>query len=231
MRRWWILPLALMLMVEAAFAAEPAPVLIRWGIEKDNRKTVTQFYHAVVKLEDLNRGVGYFVAETDRRLRAHAATAGKSPQSIANLAGTAMEYSLLVALLERGKRPLYWQAEFQELPNNFYDVMFFTKERGPVVLSPKTSLRERYKQADLEALALRGLYPQSWFFLLSLDRDKKHIANIQRKITGGRVHGIVGLYDETNMDELFQQIEQLRVQPAPTGALRSGHELGRQPLP
>jgi hypothetical protein len=217
---------AVLLMASGAGAAEQAaPVLVRLGIEKDERKTVAQLYHAAVQLEDLQKGVGHFVRETDRRLRTQAAQDGKSPQSIANLAGTAMEYSLLVALLERGQGPVYWQAEFRELPNNFYDVVLFTKEHGPVVLSPKTSLRERYKQADLEALALRNLFPQSRFFLISLDRDKKHIANVKRKIAAGAIKGLTALYDETDLDELFRQLDPLTVGEPPAGALRSGRRI------
>jgi hypothetical protein len=213
------------LTVRAVETNAPPPLLIRLGIEPNESKEVARRFDAAANLDDLQKGVGHFVRETDRRLRERAAADGKSPQSIANFAGTAMEYSLLVALLQQGKKPLFWQAEFKELPNNFYDAVFFTQEHGPVVLSPKTSLRERYKQADLEALALRGLFPKSQFYLLSLDRDKKHIANVQRKIASGEVRGILALYDETNMDELFKKLEPLTaIEPAP-GTLRSGRRI------
>lgn len=219
--------LGIILLLPLLWAAEPPARkwLAEWGIEPDDRKLVAQLFNEVVAPAELTRGVGFFVAETDRRLRAKAAVAGKSPQSIANLAGTALEYSLLGALRERGKQPLFWQAEFVELPNNFYDVVFFTREHGPIVLSPKTSLRERYKQADLEALALRGLFPQSRFYLISLDRDKKHLANVQRKIAGGEVRGIVALYDETNLDELFRQLDALTPVEPPAGSLRRARRI------
>lgn len=227
MPKWIAAIVALCVMTAAgrAWPDEPAPLLLQLGIEKHNRKKVTQLYHATVKLEDLERGVGYFVAQTDRRLRAHATAQGHSAQSIANLAGAAMEYSLLVALLQRGKRPLYWQAEFESLPSNFYDVVLFSREHGPVVLSPKTSLRERYKQADLEARALRALFPQCRFYLVTLDANKKHIANVRRKITVGELRGLSGLYDETNLDELFQQLEALTMQPAPPAVLRRSRQI------
>ncbi len=207
---------------------EKAGLLVRLGIEPNESKVVTQIYDEAVNLDDLKKGVGHFVVETDRRGRARAAELGKSPNSIANLAGTWMEYSLLVALLERNKSPLYWQAEFNESRNNFYDVVMFTKEYGPVVLSPKTSLRERYKQADLEALALRDMFPQAKFYLLSVDRDKSHIANVQRKIAAGAVKGITALYDETNADELFKQLDSLTVTDALPGVLQSGRRIPHQ---
>jgi hypothetical protein len=206
-------------------AVDQSGWLVQLGIETNDRKLVTQMYHAFVQPDDLKQGVGHFVFATDQRGRDHAAKLGKSPNSIANFAGTWMEYSLLAALRQHGRKPLFWQAEFKEIPNNFYDVVFFTQEHGPVVLSPKTSLRERYKQADLEALALRGLFPKSQFYLVSLDRDKKHIANIQRKISSGEVRGILALYDETNLDELFKKLEPLTaIEPAP-GILRSARRI------
>jgi hypothetical protein len=216
-----------MMLWPTAWAAAPSSRqwLTDWGIEANDRKLVARLYNAVVQPADLTRGVGFFVAETDRRLRARAAAEGKSPQAIANLAGTALEYSLLAALRERGKQPLFWQAEFNQLPNNFYDVVFFTAEHGPVVLSPKTSLRERYKQADLEALALRGVFPRSRFYLISLDRDKNHIANVQRKIASGEVRGIVALYDETNLEELFRQLDSLTAREPQAGILRRARRI------
>jgi len=220
---WVVLLIILASGVDAEEKA--APLLARLGIEKDNRKVVTQIYHEVVNLADLEKGVGTFLAQTDKRCRARAVEMGKSPNSIGTLAGTWMEYSLLVALKEEKKSPLYWQAEFADFRNNFYDIVLFTKEHGPVVLSPKTSLRERYKQADLEAHALRNLFPQSKFFLLSLDSDKKHIANVQRKISSGEIKGINALYDETNADQLFEFLAPLTVVEPDPKALHSGRRI------
>ncbi|MCG3148870.1 MAG: hypothetical protein PCFJNLEI_02319 [Verrucomicrobiae bacterium] len=203
--------------------------LVQLGIEPNENKLTTQLYDEVVQPADLKKGVGHFVFETDRRGREHAAKLGKSPNSIANYAGTWMEYSLIAALLERGKKPVYWQAEFKGIPKNFYDVVIFTKEYGPVVLSPKTSLRERYKQADLEALALRGLFPAARFYLLSLDPNKKQIENVQRKIAGGEVRGIRALSDETNMDELFIELDALTVVDPEPGVLRSARRIPAKP--
>lgn len=206
-------------------AARPVPWLVQRGIERDNRKLAAQMFHLAARTNDLAFGVGYFVSETDRRLRQIATEAGKSPQSIANLAGTALEYSLMVALLERGKQPLFWQAEFAEIPNNFYDIVMFTREHGPVVISPKTSLRERYKQADLESLALRVVFPNSRFYLVTLDPNKKHVANVQRKIAAGEVRGIRRLYSETDLDELFRELGEMTVVEPPQGVLRQARRI------
>ncbi len=204
---------------------KPVGLLVQLGIEKNEKKVVTQIFDATVNLDDLKKGVGYFVAETDKRCRARALEMGKSPNSIATLAGTWMEYSLIVALKERKRTPLYWQVEFREFRNNFYDIVIFTKEHGPIVLSPKTSLRERYKQADLEGAALRGMFPKSRFYLLSLDHDKKHVANVQRKIATGEVKGLTALYDETNTDDLFQFLDSLTVIEPDPKALHSGRQV------
>jgi hypothetical protein len=221
---WLALILVWSASIPAPLAAPERPVglLVKLGIEKDERKLSTQIYNEVVNLDDLEKGVGHFTAETDRRGRARAAELGKSPQSIANLAGTWMEYSLMVALKQRGKTPLYWQAEFDQFRNNFFDIVLFTKEHGPVALNPKTSLRERYKQADLEALVLRGLFPDAKCYLLSLDANKPHIANVQKKIAEGELRGLTALYDETTMDELFKFLDSLTVVEPEANVLRSG---------
>jgi hypothetical protein len=218
------LTVPLLLLASGLSQAEEQPVglLVKLGIETNEKKVVTKIFDEVVPIAELTNSVGRFVLETDKRCRARAVERGKSPNSIATLAGTWMEYSLMVALKERGRTPLYWQTEFEGFKDNFFDIVLFTKEYGPVVLSPKTSLRERYKQADLEAHALRNLFPKSKFYLLSLDTDKNHIANIRRKIADGDIKGINALYDETNLDELFNELAPLTlVEPEPK-ALRRG---------
>lgn len=209
----------------AAAEERAVPLLVQMGIEKDAQKIVTQIYEAAVNTDELKMGVGFFLAQTDRRARAEAAKLGKSPNSIGTLAGTWMEYSLLVALKQRGKAPLYWQAEFPQFRNNYFDVVLFTREHGPVVLSPKTSLRERYKQADLEAFGLKRFFPEAKFYLLTLDADKRHVANLRQKIADRETQGLDGLFDETDVEELFRRLDPLTVVAAPDGALRSGREI------
>ncbi len=181
-------------------------------------KTYTQsarVFDEVVDLKDLDQGVGHFLLNTINKCRDRAKEQGKSPQSIAGMGGNWLEYAVLIALKERKLTPAYWQAEFTAVPANFNDVMLFSKEHGPIILSCKTSLRERYKQADLEAVALRPQFPQGKFFLITLDEDKTHVARIRKKIVEKELLALQSLYDETNMDELFALLKTMTlIEPA-----------------
>ena len=63
-------------------------------------------------------------------------------------------------------------------PYTCFDIVLYQK-KCPVVFSVKTSLRERYKQADLEAFALRQVYRNSKSFLITLSEEWK---SVQEKI-------------------------------------------------
>jgi hypothetical protein len=175
-----------------------------------------------VNLADLDKGVGVFLLHTIQTCRSNAAVKGKSPQSIGSMGGNWLEYATLVALKDRGLLPAYWQAEFAAVPNNFNDVMVWSKEHGPVIISCKTSLRERYKQADLEAVALRQHYPDAKLFLLTLDEDKRHLARTRKKITEKELLALQAIYAEDNADELFAFLKTLTLTEPPDGTLKSG---------
>lgn len=102
-----------------------------------------------------------------------------------NLNGTAFELILACVLIKEGLQPFYMSAEVQHVPNAHFDLMFYAEDVGPIVLSAKTSLRERYKQADLESLALRAVYRRSKTFLVTLDEREAKV--VQAKIDNGDV--------------------------------------------
>jgi len=181
-----------------------------------------EWFDAVVQPPGVTNGVGAFLKTTVDAAAARAAAEGKSPQSIASMRGRWLEWAVVVALKECRRLPAYWQAEFVAVPRNYNDVVLWSKEHGPVVLSCKTSLRERYKQADLEAVALRQHYPGARFFIVTIDADKRHVANVRRKIADKELLALQGIYDETNADELFMLLKTWTLMEAPPGVLRSG---------
>lgn len=203
-----------------SFAATNAPVR-ELGIVRTYGDSA-EIFDKTVNLGDLDKGVGYFLLHTIENCRSNAAAHGKSPQSIATMGGNWLEYAVLVALKENKLTPAYWQAEFTVVPNNFNDVMLWSKEHGPIVISCKTSLRERYKQADLEALALGVHYKVGKFFLLTLDADKKHVARVRKKIADKEVLALQQVYDEENADELFNFLKTLTLGEPETNVLHSG---------
>ncbi|MBM3861063.1 MAG: hypothetical protein FJ395_15645 [Verrucomicrobia bacterium] len=136
--------------------------------------------------------------------------------------GRWLEWATLIALRERKLVPAYWQAEFVAVPKNYNDATLWSKEHGPVIISCKTSLRERYKQADLEAVALRQHFPTARFFIVTIDADKRHVASVRKKIAAKELLALHAVYDETNADELFALLKTLTLLEAPAEVLRTG---------
>ena len=112
-------------------------------------------------------------------------------------------YSLLY---REGIRPFYTQAKVAFVPNVNYDALLYNQS-APVSLSLKTSLRERYKQADLEAVALRYIYRRAKSYLLTMDTRE---ANVQKaKILSGDIMGLDEIID-CNTDDINRLIANLK---------------------
>jgi hypothetical protein len=84
-----------------------------------------------------------------------------------NMAGECFELIMACILLREGVVPFYMQAELEFVPDARFDILIFTNEIGPVALSLKTSLRERYKQAELEAISLKAVHRKSETYLIT----------------------------------------------------------------
>jgi len=84
--------------------------------------------------------------------------------------GRVFESLVAITLIRENIFPFYMQAKAAFIPNVNYDFIIYTKKVGPISLSLKTSLRERYKQADLEAIALKYVHRSAKTFLVSLDQ-------------------------------------------------------------
>lgn len=212
--------LLLLLLLAVTSVAHAGPVR-ELKLAKTYGQTAATF-DAAVNMAGITNGVGPFLKQTVDACRQQAAKDGQSPSSIGSAAGHWFEWATIMALREKKLTPIYWQAEFAAVPKNYNDVLLWSKEHGPVVISCKTSLRERYKQADLEAVALRQQYPKAKFFLLTLDEDKRHVATIRKKITGNELLALHALYDETNADELFVFLKTLTLTDPPDKVLHSG---------
>lgn len=190
-----------------------------------NYNDAAEIFDSVCPSGALTNGVGAFLKTAIEKSRATAVQRGKTTSSIGSMGGRWLEWATIIALKEKGLTPAYWQAEFVAVPKNFNDVLLWSKEYGPVILSCKTSLRERYKQADLEAVALRQHYPNAKFYIVTLDEDKRHLANIRKKIADKELLALHAIYDETNMDDLFAFLKTLTLTIVPDKTLRSGKQV------
>ena len=148
------------------------------------------------------------------------------PQGTPVVNGNVFEVLISVLLYRQGLKPLYQQATIAFVPNVIFDLVLYTKEYGPVVLSIKTSLREQYKQVDLEGTVLRNVHRRARTYLITA--NKNEAASVNRKITGFDVQGIekVVYAFGKDMDELVVFLRQLElVQPGTQDILTAGRTL------
>ncbi len=132
---------------------------------------------------------------------------------------------IIYTLLYREKiLPFYTQAKVSFVPNVIFDVIIYTPS-FPISLSLKTSLRERYKQADLEAIALMHVHRKAQSYLLTLDSEEAD--NCKRKILSGDIIGIDKVIDcNTNdINKLIDFLKGIKVQmtTSPTIEVIEGH--------
>ena len=104
------------------------------------------------------------------------------------LAGNIFELIITTLLYREDLLPIYVQAQVAFVPNVHFDVLLYNREFGPVSLSLKTSLRERYKQADLEAIALKYVHRKAKCYLLTM--HEREAMSVKNKIKIGDVIGL-----------------------------------------
>jgi predicted AAA+ superfamily ATPase len=130
--------------------------------------------------------------------------------------GSAYEFLIAFTLLRENISPFYYQVEFNNIAWAEFDLIVFTEEIGPVVFSCKTSLRERWKQAEFEAQLLRRDFPKSRSFLLTMDPKESSVAN---KIKNGPKSGLekVMRSNQPAFDRIIKEIKSYTVIKAPIG--------------
>jgi hypothetical protein len=133
-----------------------------------------------------------------------------------NLNGKIFEYILATLFVKEEILPFYISAKVAFVPNVIYDLMFYTSEKGPICLSAKTSLRERYKQADLEAIALKYVHRKSLSYLITLEETEA--ASVKEKIKSGDVIGLDDVIIATNQefDRLIASLRKFKFSEPPT---------------
>ena len=138
----------------------------------------------------------------------------KTEERSSNLNGKIFEYILATLFIREGILPLYMQAKVALVPNVDFDLMFYTKENGPICLSAKTSLRERYKQADLESIALKYVHRKALSFLITLTDEAKIV---KREIKSGNVIGLDDAIIATNseFDDLVVKLKKYKLEEPP----------------
>lgn len=123
------------------------------------------------------------------------------------LNGSIFEIIIATLLTKEGIAPIHLQAKIAFVPNVYFDLVLYANETGPVGISLKTSLRERYKQADLEAIALKYVHRKAENYLLSLDNVETQ--SVKQKIHNGDVMGINNaiLATSAEFDEFVEKLK------------------------
>jgi hypothetical protein len=122
--------------------------------------------------------------------------------------GKIFEYIICTLLIRENILPIFINAKVAFVPNINYDILLYSQESGPICLSAKTSFRERYKQADLEAMALKNVHRISKSYLLTLSEDEAE--QISRKIIKGDTFGLDDVIVATS-EKFNQFIEELKL--------------------
>ncbi len=122
--------------------------------------------------------------------------------------GRVLEGLVLKALYDSGIHPIYYQAKVANIPHVIYDILLYHSKR-PIVLSCKVSLRERWKQADLEGSALKQVYRGASSYLITLSAGEGN--RVQQSISDSEVLGldecIVIRSQGDRFDNLIQELQ------------------------
>jgi hypothetical protein len=130
--------------------------------------------------------------------------------------GKVFEYILATLLIREKIFPIFMNAKVAFVPNINYDVLLYSSDQGPICISAKTSFRERYKQADLEAIALKYVHRKSKSYLVTLSELDANMVNTKQK--NGDVIGLdkaVYALDQ-NFNQLIEEIKEFSLGNAPT---------------
>ena len=126
-------------------------------------------------------------------------------------------FELLIAtcLIRNKILPFFWQAQLEFVPLANFDLVVYTEERGPIVLSLKTSIRERYKQAEFEAQAMKDVHRRAKNFLVTMEKDEA--LSLQSKIDTGVLAGIdeAIVANENSFDRLIEFLKSLTIVDSP----------------
>ena len=97
--------------------------------------------------------------------------------------GSVFHLIVAVALFRSAIHPLYQEASITFVPHAIFDIVAFRSDESIVCFSLKTSFRERWKQADLEARALKMVHRRAQCLLISYETDDANTT--RRKIASG----------------------------------------------
>lgn len=115
--------------------------------------------------------------------------------------GTMLENIIELALRRAGVEEIFTQVELSFVPFAIFDIMLFEDGR-PLALPVKTTIRERWKQADMEAQLLKQVHRNAECILLTISEDEVNARRNDTEQTLGIDRFV--LADTPEFDELVE---------------------------
>jgi hypothetical protein len=144
------------------------------------------------------------------------------PDTNNNINGKIFEYLIAMVCIREKILPIFLEAKVAFVPNVKYDGLFYSEQLGPICMSLKTSLRERYKQADLEAIALKYVHRRALCYLITMDHVEAR--RVKDKINCGDVIGLneVIVATDSEFDDFITEMKSYTlISPGPVDVLES----------
>jgi hypothetical protein len=142
--------------------------------------------------------------------------------------GKYFETVLATLFFNRQLTPFFMGAKVAFVPDVIYDFIFYEPGRGPICVSAKTSLRERYKQADLEAMALKSVHRRAQSYLLTYD-ETRAVDLLNEKIRLGDMLGLDAVIhaQSPQLNEFVQNMTQRKFAvPESVPVVSAGQSVG-----
>lgn len=132
-----------------------------------------------------------------------------------NVNGKVFENLIAYVLAYEGIENIYEQAEVVFVPNAIFDILLYHPSET-YTLSIKTTLRERWKQADLEAYAVKNVLKQSKCYLITLSENEVFARRKKRADGSDFYNGLDGfiLADKEEFDDLVSKLKTIDFQPS-----------------
>lgn len=125
-----------------------------------------------------------------------------------SLNGAVFELLLVISILRENISPVYVQAKLAFVPNVILDIVLYNR-KTPITISAKTTLRERWKQADLEAMATKYVHREAKCYVLTLSKSEV-LARRKEENSYMGINSFI-LADTSEYDDLIEEIKKIKI--------------------
>ena len=129
---------------------------------------------------------------------------------------------IVLSLLSKNIGNIHFNASLFPYRNIQHDCAFYSKERGPILLSINLNIEETYHLEAMKASILKQAYPRSKSFLITMDEREAGVVN--KKIKTGLVLGLddVIVANHSSFDDLINELQNYTLfEPEPIDFLKS----------